>query len=251
MKENSILGVIPARYGSTRFPAKALTMIDGLPMVVRVYRQAIQATLLSDVVIATDHKLIEETALQFGCKVKMTGSHHPSGTDRCMEVLSTSPSKHRYLINIQGDEPYIDPKQIDLLAGLLDGNVELATLVIKASPEEDLTNPNVVKVIFDQHQNAIYFSRWPIPYQRNDKEQNWNQRHPYYRHIGMYAYRSDVLQKITSLAPSYLENSESLEQLRWLEHGYKIKIGITDIESHSVDVPEDLIKLKKFQDTLE
>lgn len=235
-----ILGVVPARYASTRFPAKPLVDIAGKSMVEWVYSQAKKSSLLSHVVVATDNQLIYDHILKFGGDVCMTSEDHVSGTDRCFEALQKQKDKYDYVINIQGDEPFIDPKQIGLLASLLDGKTELATLAKRIEKEEQLFNPNVVKIVFSQIYEALYFSRSTIPHIRNADQNQWLNKHPFYKHIGMYAYRTDVLEKITKLTVSPLEKAESLEQLRWLDNGFKIKVAETDIETIGIDTPQDL-----------
>jgi len=241
-----ILGVIPARYASTRFPAKPLADIDGKSMIQRVYLQALKSKKLSDVVVATDHKEIFDHVKSFQGAVVMTSEFHISGTDRCFEALTKHSDSFDYVINIQGDEPFIAPEQIDLLASLLDGNTQLATLAKKIDAEDQLFNPNVVKVIFNKNQEAIYFSRSTIPYLRNFDQAKWLQTGTIYKHIGMYAYRTDVLEKITQLEASTLERAESLEQLRWLENGFPIKVAETKIETIGIDTPEDLSKAVEY-----
>ena len=236
----SILGIIPARYASTRFPAKPLADMGGKSMIRRVYEQAKKSKSLSKVVVATDHEEIYNHVIDFGGAVCMTATHHASGTDRCYEVLSKENTSFDYVINIQGDEPFIAPEQIDLLASLLDGSTELATLIKKIDSIEQLFNPNLVKAVVNKNAEALYFSRSPIPYLRNMEQAEWVTHHHYYKHIGMYAYRNDVLEKITKLEISTLEKAESLEQLRWLENGYKIKVKETSIETMGIDTPEDL-----------
>ncbi len=237
-----ILGIIPARHASTRFPAKPLADLDGKSMIWRVYEQAKKSTSLTKVVVATDHEEIFNHVIAFGGEVCMTSVHHASGTDRCFEVFSKETASFDYVINIQGDEPFIAPEQIDLLASLLDGKTELATLVKKIDSVEQLFNPNLVKAVINKNSEALYFSRSPIPYFRNIEQVEWVTHHPYYKHIGMYAYRNDILEKITRLEMSSLEKAESLEQLRWLENGYKIKVKETRIETIGIDTPEDLEK---------
>jgi 3-deoxy-manno-octulosonate cytidylyltransferase (CMP-KDO synthetase) len=234
-----ILGIIPARYASSRFPAKPLADLGGQSMIKRVYTQATKSKSLTHVIVATDHPEIFKHVLDFGGNVCMTNENHVSGTDRCFEVLTKEQSPFDYVINIQGDEPFIAPEQIDLLASLLDGNTELATLAKKLETQQQLTNPNLVKVVMNNHNEAMYFSRSPIPYWRG-KETEWVNQHPYYKHIGLYAYRADILKEITSLKVSALEKAESLEQLRWLENGYKIKVAETQLETLGIDTPEDL-----------
>jgi 3-deoxy-manno-octulosonate cytidylyltransferase (CMP-KDO synthetase) len=234
-----ILGIIPARYASTRFPAKPLADLGGQSMIRRVYKQASKSDSLAKVIVATDHQEISKHVSDFGGNVCLTSETHASGTDRCFEVLSKEKDKFDYVINIQGDEPFIAPEQIDLLASLLDGRTELATLIKRLENQEQLSNPNLVKVVYNKNHEALYFSRSPIPYWRG-KETDWVHHHHYYKHIGMYAYRSDILEKITSLKVSSLERAESLEQLRWLENGYKIKVAETTLETVGIDTPEDL-----------
>lgn len=237
----SILGIIPARYASTRFPAKPLADMGGKSMIRRVYEQAKKSKSLSKVVVATDHEEIYQHVIDFGGDVCMTSTHHASGTDRCYEVLLKENTSFDYVINIQGDEPFIAPEQIDLLASLLlDGDTELATLIKKIDSVEQLFNPNLVKAVVNKNAEALYFSRSPIPYVRNMEQVEWVTHHNFYKHIGMYAYRKDVLEKITRLEISSLEKAESLEQLRWLENGYKIKVKETNIETIGIDTPEDL-----------
>lgn len=236
----NILGIIPARYASTRFPAKPLADLGGVSMIRRVYAQAKKSALLTKVVVATDHEEIFQHVADFGGEVCMTSAHHASGTDRCYEVLSNEKSSFDYVINIQGDEPFIAPEQIDSLASLLDGDTDLATLIKKIDSVEQLFNPNLVKVVVNKNSEAMYFSRSPIPYFRNMDQAEWVTRHTYFKHIGMYGYRNTVLEKITRLSISALEKAESLEQLRWLDNGFKIKVKETDIETIGIDTPEDL-----------
>lgn len=242
-----ILGIIPARYASTRFPAKALALIKGKPMVEMVLQQCKKSVLLSDVVVATDHQEIYNTVIKAGGKAVMTKDSHPSGTDRCAEVIEKLQENFDFVINIQGDEPFIKPEQIDLLAGALEKETEIATLIKKIEDKETLFNPNTPKVIFNEEKNAIYFSRNTIPYLRNFPQEEWILKHTFYKHIGIYAYRTDILNSITKLQVGKLESAESLEQLRWLENGYKIKVCITEFDSHGIDTPEDLKKILEHQ----
>ncbi|HNP19940.1 MAG TPA: 3-deoxy-manno-octulosonate cytidylyltransferase [Fulvivirga sp.] len=241
-----ILGVIPARYASTRFPAKALADIGGKPMVQRVYEQALKAKKLTKVIVATDHAKIVEAVQGFEGNVCLTDENHQSGTDRCNEVLTKEVDEFDYVINIQGDEPFIDPSQIDLLAGLLDGKTELGTLVKKIEDTHELFDPNAVKCVFNNNNEALYFSRSTVPFLRNKPKEQWLEHQDFYKHIGIYAYRADILKIIAHLPPSSLEHAESLEQLRWLENGYKIRIAETHIPSFGVDTPDDLMRLKDF-----
>jgi 3-deoxy-manno-octulosonate cytidylyltransferase (CMP-KDO synthetase) len=244
----NILGIIPARYASTRFPAKALAQVQGMSMIERVYRQAVQSKSLSKVIVATDHPEIFNHVKNFGGAVCMTSPDHTSGTDRCNEVLLAE-SGIDYVINIQGDEPFIAPEQIDGLATALGGETQLATLIKKIDSVEQLFNPNVVKVVCNQKQEAIYFSRSAIPHVRNLPQAEWVTHHIYYKHIGMYAYRSDVLKEITRLPVSALEKAESLEQLRWIEGGYTIRVLETNQETIGIDTPDDLAKAIEFLNT--
>lgn len=241
-----ILGIIPARYASTRFPGKPLADILGKTMIQRVYEQASQSKFLEKVVVATDDERIYQHVKNFSGNVVMTSPHHPSGTDRCLEALHLMKESYQYVINIQGDEPLINSEQIDELAGILnDSSIELATQMIKVADHELLFNPSEVKIVLNEMMEAIYFSRLPIPYLKGWPEKEWHLHHTYYRHAGMYAYRADVLEKITKLPVSSLETAESLEQLRWVEHGYRIKCILTAHESHCVDTPGDLDAISK------
>jgi 3-deoxy-manno-octulosonate cytidylyltransferase (CMP-KDO synthetase) len=241
-----ILGIIPARFASSRFPGKPLIEILGKSMLQRVYEQAKRSDSLSEVIVATDDSRIKTHAENFGAKVIMTKEDHPSGTDRCFEVLQKACEKYDYVINIQGDEPFIDPCQIDLLASVCDKNTELSTLMIKCNSHEVLFDKGEVKITLNKNKEALYFSRMVIPYIKNIPETEWHKHFNYYRHVGMYAYRSDVLEKITKLDPSSLEKAESLEQLRWLENGFKIKCVETSFDSHCIDTPEDVEKVIKL-----
>jgi 3-deoxy-manno-octulosonate cytidylyltransferase (CMP-KDO synthetase) len=242
--KKTIVGIIPARYASTRFPGKPLVTIEGKSMVQRVYEQAKKCESLSDVIVATDDSRIEHAVLNFGGRVCMTSSAHPSGTDRCNEVIDRMQINADAIVNIQGDEPFIDPRQIELVCRCFDDHrTELATLIKKISTSEILFNPNSPKVIVDREQFAIYFSRHPIPFVRGTEQNNWIQQYVFFQHIGIYGYRTDVLKKITQLPPSSLEVAESLEQLRWIENGFKIKTAITTLETLAIDTPEDLQRI--------
>lgn len=242
--KKSIIGIIPARYASTRFPGKPLVDIAGKSMIQRVYEQSKKCAALADVIVATDDNRIREAVESFGGKICMTASSHPSGTDRCAEVVSLMNLEADAVVNIQGDEPFIDPKQIELVCKCFDDHrTELATLIKKITASEVLFNPNSPKVIVNSDQFAIYFSRQAIPFIRGIDPSLWISQHTFYQHIGIYGYRVDVLRQITKLAPSSLEKAESLEQLRWLEHGFKIKTAITTGDTVAIDTPEDLDKL--------
>lgn len=238
----NIIGLIPSRYASTRFHAKPLVDIKGKSMIQRVYEQAGLATSLSKVVVATDHREIFDHVKGFGGLVCMTKESHVSGTDRCYEALTQQQETFDYVINIQGDEPFIQPSQIDLLASRLNGITEIATLVKALKTKEELFNPNLVKAVFNKNNEALYFSRSPIPHIRNIPEDAWLSKHTFYKHIGMYGYRADILEQLTKLPVSSLEKAESLEQLRWLENGFRISIAETLTETFGIDTPDDLEK---------
>ncbi len=238
-----ILGIIPARYASTRFPGKPLVQIKGKSMIQRVYEQAGKAKSLSEVIVATDDERIANEVKSFGGKFILTAGTHLSGTDRCAEVAAAV-SGYDAIINIQGDEPYINPEQIDLLAScFIEKDVQLATLIKKIHTENELFNINIPKVVINTKGEATYFSRQTIPYVRSQEKENWLNTHQFYKHIGIYGYTYPVLLEITKLAPSSLELAESLEQLRWIENGYRIKTKVTEIETIAIDTPEDLIKI--------
>ena len=244
-----ILGIIPARYASTRFPGKPLTIINGKSMIQRVYEQALKAEMLNDVVVATDDDRIYDAVLSFGGKVVMTSSEHKSGTDRCAEVVKTINDKYEAVVNIQGDEPFINPEQINQIASLISQkDSQIASLCKPIKDADELFDNNVVKVVFDIKGNALYFSRHTIPFMRNveNEARSWMNSHTFYKHIGIYAYKTDVLEQISQLTQSELEMSESLEQLRWLENSYRIIMGITEYESYSIDTPRDVEKCLKF-----
>ncbi|HEY9044334.1 MAG TPA: 3-deoxy-manno-octulosonate cytidylyltransferase [Ohtaekwangia sp.] len=235
-----ILGIIPARYASTRFPAKPLVDIAGKSMIQRVYEQVKKTSGIASVVVATDHAEIFDHVKKFGGEVCMTKESHVSGTDRCYEALTLQPGQFDYVINIQGDEPFIQPAQIELLASKLNGQTEIATLIKAIDNPEQLFNPNLVKVVISKLGEALYFSRSTIPHIRNTPEAEWLGKHTFYKHIGMYAYRTDILEQLTRISVSSLERAESLEQLRWLENGFKIMVAETKAETVGIDTPEDL-----------
>lgn len=242
-----ILGIIPARYASSRFPGKPLADIRGKSMIQRVYEQAKKSTLLHEVIVATDDQRISDHVKSFGGNVVITRDDHPSGTDRCFEALCLTNQKYDYVINIQGDEPFISPEQIDLLANLCNSeSIELATLMIPVDSHAMLFNTGEVKITLNHNMEALYFSRQVIPFIKGVPETEWHKHFSYYRHVGMYAYRSDVLKKLTELPPSSLETAESLEQLRWLENGFRIKCAVTNHDSHCIDTPEDIEQVLKL-----
>ena len=216
--------------------------IRGKSMVQRVYQQACATNGLNHVVVATDHQNIFDHVSEFGGNVCMTGEHHPSGTDRCREALEQLEESYDFVVNIQGDEPFIDPRQIDELIQGLNPSVQIATQARIIDDHQKLSDPNCVKVIMNPDGNAIYFSRTPIPYLRNTPHNKWLDQFNYYQHIGLYAYHSEVLQQITELPVSMLEKAEGLEQLRWLENAYSIKVLTTNFHADGIDTPEDLEK---------
>ena len=244
-----IIGIIPSRYGSTRFPGKPLADIDGQSMIQRVYLQAKKAGLLSDVIVATDDQRIFDHVLSFGGKVVMTSVDHLNGTSRCLEVLQSltfQPDEVPVsgVVNIQGDEPFLDPEQIDQVAELLPwSETQVATLVKKIEDASELFNPNVVKAVFTKEKWASYFSRQAIPFIRDTEPEAWLKAHNFYKHIGIYGYRAGILSDLVDLPVSPLEKAESLEQLRWLENGFRIRVGITTKQAIAIDTPEDLSKL--------
>ncbi len=237
-----ILGIIPARFASTRFPGKPLVDIAGVSMIERVYRQALKANSLSGLVVATDDHRIFAHVEAFGGNVVMTSPEHPTGTDRCREVISQKPWQNfEVVLNIQGDEPLIDPAQINLLASLFnDPSVKIGTLIRQMANPDHLKNPNVVKVTVGTQYQAIAFSRSPIPFLRNFPEEVWLKHHTYFEHIGMYGFVKTTLEQVAALNPTPNEIAESLEQLRWLDHGIPILTAISNHLSCSVDTPEDL-----------
>ncbi|WP_071146643.1 3-deoxy-manno-octulosonate cytidylyltransferase [Bacteroides ihuae] len=241
------LGIIPARYASTRFPAKPLAILGGKTVIQRVYEQV--AGILDDTYVATDDERIEAAVKAFGGKVVMTSADHKSGTDRCYEACLKIGGMFDVVVNIQGDEPFIQASQLEAIKTCFDDpTTQIATLVKPFTTDdttEALENVNSPKVVLNKNMNALYFSRSIIPYQRNVDKVDWLKNHTYYKHIGLYAYRAEVLKEITALPQSLLELAESLEQLRWLENGYTIKTGITKVETIGIDTPADLEKAEK------
>lgn len=242
------LGIIPARYASTRFPAKPLANLGGKMVIQRVYEQV--TSVLNDAIVATDDVRIADAVNAFGGKVVMTSTSHKSGTDRCFEAYTKTSGDFDVIINIQGDEPFIQPVQLQAIMDCFkDPQTQIATLVKPFIPSDGydaLENVNSPKVVVNKNMQALYFSRSIIPYFRNKDRKDWLAGHTYYKHIGLYAYRAEVLREITSLPQSPLEITESLEQLRWLENGYVIKVGISEVETIGIDTPEDLEKAEAF-----
>ncbi len=243
-----VLAVIPARYGSSRFPGKPLAMLGGVSVIERVYKQVKMA--VDDVVVATDDDRIFEAVEGFGGDVVMTSSEHTSGTDRCWEAYNKVGKDFDIVVNVQGDEPFIAKEQIESLVKCFDSDsVDIATLVKPfevADGVDALENPNSPKVVVSKDLCAIYFSRSVIPYLRGVERSEWLAKHQYYKHIGMYGFRSMALGEVTALPQSSLELAESLEQLRWIENGYKIGVGVTNIQTIGIDTPEDLAAAERF-----
>lgn len=243
---DKFIAIIPARYASTRFPGKPLVDILGKPMIQHVFERA--SAIFEDCYVATDDNRIADIVKSFGGKVVMTSAKHRSGTDRCREALDIieleQKQKYNVVVNIQGDEPFIDIEQLQQIATCFrEPATDIATLVKPFSKDEDIFNPNSPKVVLSENSYALYFSRSVIPYLRGVESDQWAQKHTFFKHIGLYAYRANVLRKIAELPVGKLETAESLEQLRWLENGYKIKVAITNMESYSIDTPEDLSKV--------
>ncbi|MBQ5574052.1 MAG: 3-deoxy-manno-octulosonate cytidylyltransferase [Bacteroidaceae bacterium] len=244
----SFVAIIPARFASTRFPGKPLAILGGKPVIQRVYEQA--KKVFENVFVATDDDRIYDAVEQFGGKAIMTSPNHKSGTDRCYEAYQKCGIETDVVVNIQGDEPFIHQSQLQTIKELfLQPETDIATLVKPFASDTSfdvLSNPNSPKVVVDDNWNALYFSRSVIPYLRGKETETWASEHTYYKHIGLYAFKSDVLGKVTSLEQAPLEIAESLEQLRWLSAGYTIKVGKTNVETIGIDTPEDLAAAEKF-----
>lgn len=238
-----ILGIIPSRYGSSRFPGKPLIDLKGKSMIQRVFDGASASKLITDLVVATDDERIFDHVLAVGGKAIMTDVSHASGTDRCAEVVRKMEDEYDVVINIQGDEPLINATQLDLLLAVFsDETIQIATIASKKITTEELNNPNRIKVVTDYQNNALYFSRSAIPNSVNGSEQS-RANYPYLRHIGLYAFRPMVLETVSKLKATELEQIESLEQLRWMYYGYRIHVVETDIETPNIDVPEDVAEV--------
>ena len=246
-----VVGIIPSRYCSTRFPGKPLAMIKGKTMIRRVCEQAWKSK-LDAVVVATDDIRIADEVLKFGGKYVMTDPRHQSGTDRCSEAVEILEEPYDAVINIQGDEPFIDPQNIDLLVDMISrDDTQLASLVKRINDEEELFDSNKVKVVMDKNGNALYFSRNPIPYMRNVDREKWLKKGRFFQHLGIYAYKAEALRQIATMQPTALELAESLEQLRWLENGLPIRMAIVETDSNAVDSPADLEKAIAFAKAIE
>ena len=239
------IGIIPARYASTRFPGKPLAMLGGRTVIQRVYEQA--TAILDEAYVATDDERIFQAVEQFGGRAIMTRADHKSGTDRIEEAAEKIGTQADVIINIQGDEPFIQKSQIETLMHLFDEpSTQIGTLGKRFESIEAAMNPNSPKIVTDKRGFALYFSRSIIPYVREKEQAEWLQHFPYLKHLGLYAYRREVLQEVTQLPQSPLEIAESLEQLRWLENGYRIRVGLTDVETVGIDTPEDLQRAEVF-----
>lgn len=233
------IGIIPARYSSSRFPGKPLAILGGKPVIEHVYRQV--SSVMEDVFVATDDQRIYDAVEAFGGKAIMTRSDHKSGTDRICEALEKVGGSFDVVINIQGDEPFIQKSQLETVMQCFDDpRTQIATLGKPFESMEAVENPNSPKIVLDNDGYALYFSRSVIPFVRGKEHEEWLSHFPYLKHIGLYAYRTEVLMEISKLPQSTLELAESLEQLRWLQNGYKIKVGLTDVETIGIDTPEDL-----------
>ncbi|MDR2064268.1 MAG: 3-deoxy-manno-octulosonate cytidylyltransferase [Prevotellaceae bacterium] len=238
-------GIIPARFASTRFPGKPLVDISGKPMIRHVYEKS--KNVFETVYVATDDKRIFDTVVNFGGNAVMTSERHKSGTDRCAEAVEII-QKHLdkkidVVVNIQGDEPFIAEEQLKAIKELFgDNQTQIATLIKQFADDEDIFSPNSPKVVVSNANEALYFSRSPVPFIRNSEKETWQKQFEFFKHIGLYAYRTEILKQLAALPQGKLEKAESLEQLRWLENGYRIKVAITDIENYAVDTPADLIR---------
>lgn len=239
-----ILGIIPTRYASSRFPGKALADIGGKPMLQWVYEQSRMSSFLSHLLVATDDERIYETCQSLNIPVEMTSDYHRSGTDRCAEVTRKLP-EYDAIINIHCDEPFIMSNQIDILAKTLlqNSNADIATLAKFIQSQEELDDPDVVKIVFGYNMEAIYMSRHPIPYFAFADKEEWLLRHQYYKHIGLYGFKRETLLEVASINESYLETSENVEALRWIENDYNVKVALTDYDSLEINTPEDLEEL--------
>ena len=239
------IAIIPARFASTRFPGKPLAMLGGKPVIQRVYEQAV--SVLDEAYVATDDERIFQTVTGFGGRAVMTRADHKSGTDRIEEAVEKLETDADVIINIQGDEPFVQASQIETLCHLFDApETQIGTLGKPFETMEAVLNPNSPKIVCDRRGFALYFSRSVIPYVRNKQQQEWLQHFPFLKHLGLYAYRREVLREVTQLPQSPLELAESLEQLRWLENGYRIRVGKTDVETVGIDTPEDLERAEQF-----
>ena len=244
IKKMKFIGLIPARYASTRFPGKPLALLGGKPVIQRVYEQV--TSVLDDACVATDDERIYNCVKEFGGKVVMTRTDHKSGTDRIEEAIEKIGGDYDVIVNIQGDEPFIQRSQIETVCSCFDDEeTQIATLGKPFTSMDAVANPNSPKIVVDNNNFAMYFSRSIIPFVRGKEQTEWLDHYPFLKHLGIYAYRREVLRKITQLPQSSLEIAESLEQLRWLQNGFKIKVGLTDIETVGIDTPDDLERAER------
>lgn len=239
------IGIIPARYASTRFPGKPLAMLGGKPVIQHVYEKV--AAALQEAYVATDDERIYDTVINFGGQAVMTRKDHKSGTDRIEEAMEKIGGDWDVVVNVQGDEPFVDKSQLSTICSCFDdSSTQIATLGKRFASIEATENPNSPKIVVDNQGFAMYFSRSVIPFVRGKEKKQWLEAYPFLKHLGIYAYRREVLREITQLPQSSLELAESLEQLRWLQNGYKIKVGTTDIETVGIDTPQDLERAEAF-----
>ena len=244
------LAIIPARYASTRFPGKPLAVLKGKTVIQRVYERV--TSVLEEAYVATDDPRIYDAIIRFGGQAIMTSSSHRSGTDRIQEAARKIGGHHDVIVNIQGDEPFIHPSQIEALCHCFDNpETQIATLGKPFTSMEAVGNANSPKIVVDNNGFAMYFSRSIIPFVRGAAPSEWLTHYPFLKHIGLYAYRREVLEEITQLSPSSLELAESLEQLRWLQNGYRIRVVQTEIETIGIDTPDDLARAEKYLDNTE
>lgn len=239
------IGIIPARYASTRFPGKPLALLDGKPVIQHVYEKV--AAVLEAAYVATDDERIYDVVKSFGGQVVMTRTDHKSGTDRIEEAIEKIGGEWDVVVNVQGDEPFVAKSQLDTICHCFDDpTTQIATLGKPFESMEAVQNPNSPKIVVDNMGFAMYFSRSVIPYVRGKEKSSWLTHYPFLKHLGIYAYRKDVLRQVTQLPQSSLEIAESLEQLRWLQNGFKIKVGTTDVETVGIDTPQDLERAEEF-----
>jgi len=239
------IGIIPARYASTRFPGKPLAILGGKPVIQHVYEKVAQS--LEEAYVATDDQRIYDTVIGFGGKAVMTRTDHKSGTDRIEEAIEKIDGDWDVIVNVQGDEPFVAKSQLDTICHCFDdADTQIATLGKPFTSMDAVANPNSPKIVVDNQGFAMYFSRSIIPYVRGKEKEEWLEHYPFLKHLGIYAYRKNVLKEVTQLPQSSLEIAESLEQLRWLQNGYKIKVGTTDVETVGIDTPEDLARAEVF-----
>ncbi len=249
MSKHRVIGIIPARYASTRFPGKPLALLGGKSVIERVYEKV--SSVIGDCYVATDDARIFQAVESFGGRVVMTSTTHKSGTDRIAEAISKIGGDYDVVVNVQGDEPFIHREQIVTLISCFDSDeTQIATLGKPFDSMSSVTNPNSPKIVVDNRGFALYFSRSVIPFVRGVAQEEWLSHYPFLKHLGLYAYRTEVLREVTRLPQSSLEKAESLEQLRWLQNGYRIRVGLTDQETVGIDTPEDLERAEKYLEEL-